>query len=501
MKRRDFIRVTAKGGVLLAASPAVLDLLLKTNAFPEELMYPAASPGLETSLARVLEAALASGGNYADVYLEEVVRTGITLADGKVDSVEYGIDKGGGVRVVSNWKTGYAFCDSWDEGDLARVAKVASEISRAGVKGLAANLKESRGRGIVSYKISPDDVEASKKADVVALIDRVARGYDPAIKQVRASYRDELRRIVIATSDGVFVKQEEPLVWIDIDTLAERGGKRHPGYVRQSQKLGFEYADPKLVEEMARDAARQAVVMLDAGDSPSGDMPVVIGSGGGVVFHEAVGHGLEADNVARQTSFYTGLVGTRVASDLVTLVDDGSIPNLRGSFDFDDEGIPSGRAVLIEKGTLKGYMYDLMSAKRMGAQPTGNGRRQSYADYPLARMTNTFLAAGTGAADEIISDTPRGIYAKRLGGGEVDESTGNFTFAVREAYLIEKGKLTSPVRGATLVGSGPDVLKRIDAVGNDLSFWPGTCGKGQWVPITSGSPTLRISSITVGGRG
>ncbi len=500
MKRRDFIKVTAKGGVLAVASSAMLDLILRGEAFPQELLY-SSSPGLEASLAKVIEAALSSGGQYADVYLEEVSRTGISLADGIVRSVEYGVDKGGGVRVVSNWKTGYAFCDSWDEPDLARVARVAAEISRGGGRVEAARLTERQGRGLVKYKISPDDVGASKKAEVVSLVDRVARGYDPAIKQVRVSYRDEIRKIVIATSDGGFVRQEIPLVWIEVDTLAERGSKRHPGYVRQSKKMGFEYAEPGFIEETAREAARQAVDMLDAGDSPSGEMPVVIGSGGGVVFHEAVGHGLEADSVERKTSFYAGLVGTKVASDLITLVDDGSIPNMRGSFDFDDEATPAGKAVLIEGGILKGYMYDLMSARKMGAVPTGNGRRQSYMDYPLARMTNTFITAGTASPEEIIAQTGRGIFAKRLGGGEVDTVTGNFTFGVREAYLIEKGKITSPVRGATLVGNGPEILKRIDMVGNDLSFWPGTCGKGQWVPITSGAPTLRISSIVVGGRG
>jgi TldD protein len=356
-------------------------------------------------------------------------------------------------------------------------------------------------RGLVRYQISPDEVDAARKVDVVTLADKVARAYDPAIKQVRVTYRDELKRIVVATSDGVFVKQEIPLVWLEIDTFAERGDKRHPGYVRQSKKLGFEYMDRAFIEETALEAARQAVVMLDAAGAPSGEMPVIVGAGGGVVFHEAVGHGLEGDAVERNASFYTGLVGTRVGSDLVSIVDDGSIPNFRGSYDFDDEGTPSGKAVLIEGGILKGYMNDLMTARKMGATPTGNGRRQSYMHYPLTRMTNTYIAAGMRTPEEIIAATDRGVYAKRFGGGEVDTATGNFTFAVREAYLIEKGKITSPVRGATLIGSGPEILKRIDMVGNDLAFWPGTCGKGQWVPGSSGSPTLRIARIVVGGTG
>jgi len=498
MKRRDFISVAAKGGALAAVSPAVLDLLFRDAALGGDAAF--ADPGIEAGLALVLKAALAGGGQFADVYLEEVAGTGISLDDGVVRSVEYGIDKGGGVRVVSDWRTGYAFCDSWDEGALVAVAKVAAEISRGGASEPRA-LVESRPRGLVRYAVPPDEVDASRKVEAVVLADKTARAYDPSIKQVRVAYRDQMKRMIVATAEGVLVRQEVPLVWIEVDTLAERDGKRHPGYVRQSKKMGFEYVEPGFIEEAAREAARQAVDMLDATDAPSGEMPVVIGAGGGVVFHEAVGHGLEADAVERGASFFAGLVGTRVGSDLVTLVDDGSIPNFRGSYDFDDEGTPSGKAVLIEGGILRGYMSDLVTARKMGLPATGNGRRESYMHYPLTRMTNTYLAAGQSSPEEILARTDRGIFAKRLGGGEVNTATGDFTFAVREAYTIEKGKITTPVRGATLIGSGPEIMKRVDLVGSDLAFWPGTCGKGQWVPITSGSPTLRIAGILVGGRG
>jgi TldD protein len=498
MKRREFLRVTAKGGAFAVASPAILDLILRGNLSAGDLAFR--STDLDVMLPRVLEAALSSGGQFADVYLEEVVRTGISLADGAVQSVLYAVDKGGGVRVVSDWKTGYAFSDSWEQAALTDAARVAREIGRGGQSAVA-SLAERPSRGLVRYRISPDDVDGTRKVEVVTRIDKAARAYDPAIKQVRVTYRDELRRIVVATSDGLLVRQELPLVWIEIDTLAERGGKRHPGYVRQSKRMGFEFVDPALVEEFGRDAARQAVDMLEADEAPSGEMPVVIDSGGGVVFHEAVGHGLEADAVERKASFYAGLEGTKVASDLVTIVDDGSIPDFRGSYDYDDEGTPSGKAVLIEGGTLKGYMSDLVTSRKLGIPATGNGRRESYMHYPLVRMTNTYIDAGRSTPEEVIADTRRGIFAKRLGGGEVDTATGNFTFAVREAYLIDRGKITTPVRGATLIGSGPEILKRIDMVANDLSFWPGTCGKGQWVPITSGSPTLRIASIVVGGSG
>ena len=497
MKRRDFLRVTAKGSIFALASPAIVEFLVRQESRAQSAAF--ASGDLQAVLGRVIERALANGGQFADVYLEEVMRTSITLSDGKITSVDYGVDKGGGVRVVSDWKTGYAYCDSWDEDQLDRVAGVAAEISRGG-SGLLAALVASPPHQVISYQLAPDDIEASQKAEAVILADQIARAYDPAIKQVRVAYRDEMKRVVVATSDGVFVKQEIPLIWIEIDTLAQRGDKLHPGYVRQSKKMGFEYVDRPLIEESAREAARQAVVMLDAVDAPSGEMPVVVGKGGGVVFHEAVGHGLEGDAVERKTSSFAGLVGTKVATDVVTIVDDGSIPDYRGSYDFDDEGTRSGKATLIEAGELKGYMQDLMTARKMGQTPTGNGRRESYMHYPIVRMTNTYIAAGAGVPDDIIAATERGLYAKRFGGGEVDTASGNFTFAVREAYLIEKGKLAAPVRGATLIGNGPEILKKIDLVGNDLEFWPGSCGKeNQWAPITSGSPTLRISSISVGG--
>lgn len=497
MKRRDFIKVTVKGGALAAASPMMVNLLLGDYA----VSAPVVPPGLDESLARVVEAALADGGEYADVYLEQLHRTGISLVDGKVESVEYGVHMGGGVRVVSDWKTGYAFCDSWDEGELRKVAKVASQIGRSGEQTAIQDLTMSQGRGVVNYEISPDEVEGTEKVKVAVHADKAARDYDPAIKQVRVNYVDEIRHIVICNSRGVFVSQEIPLIWLTVNTLARRDSAVHPGYLRESKKMGFEYATLKFAEDAAREAARQAVDMLDSTEAPRGDIPVVIGSGGGVVFHEAVGHGLEADGVEKGTSFYTGLVGETVGSEHVTIVDDGSLANMRGSFDFDDEGTPSQRNVLIEKGVLKGYMHDLLTSWRLKAKPTGNSRRQSYMHYPLVRMTNTLLEPGDAAPEEIIATTARGLFTKHLGGGEVDTATGNFTFGVREAYLIENGRITSPVRGATLIGNGPEILKRIDVVGNDMSFWPGTCGKGQWVPVTSGAPTLRISSITVGGRG
>ena len=500
MKRRDFIKVTAKGSALALSAPMIAELAGAGVVNAAELEWGHMA-GAGSDISAVLREALSMGGELAEVYLEEVIRAGIRMGDGKIESIQLGSDRGGGVRVINDWKTGYAFCDSWDVDDLKHAAGIASRIGKAGSAQdvRASDIISSPKRGSASYVRDPAEVLADEKVRVVELADRVAREYDSSITQVRIDYRDEIKRMVVFNSQGVAVEQEIPLMWLSIDTLAARGDRRAPGYVRRSAKSGFEFAADDFVRETATEGARQAVTMLDAADAPSGEMPVVIASGGGVVFHEAVGHGLEADGVERGTSFYTGKMGTRVGSDLVTIIEDGSIPHLRGSYDYDDEGTPSRRNILIEKGILRAYMTDWLTANKLGIPLTGNGRRQSYMHYPLVRMTNTLILDGASDPEEIISTTSRGLYALRLGGGEVDTTTGNFTFGVREAYLIENGKVTSPVRGATLIGNGPEILGRIDMVGNDTTFWPGTCGKGQWVPVSSGAPTLRISSINVGG--
>lgn len=501
MKRREFIKVTAKGSALALASPLIADLIGAPAVGAAELEWDSlAAAGRDIGV--VLREALSRGAQFGEVYLEEVIRTGIRMSDSKIESVQLGSDRGGGVRVISDYKTGYAFCDSWDVGDLKQAAGIASRIGKAGTSMArieASDIETSPRRGIVSYVTDPAEVLADAKVRVVELADRVARQYDPSITQVRIDYRDEIKRMVVFNSEGIAVRQEVPLIWLSMDTLAVKGDRRAPGYVRRSSKSGFEFASDEFVRETAEEGARQAVVMLDAVDAPSGEMPVVIGTGGGVVFHEAVGHGLEADGIERGTSFFTGKVGERVGTDFVTIVEDGSIPHLRGSFDYDDEGTPSQRNVLIENGMLRRYMSDWLTAHKLGIPMTANGRRESYMHYPLVRMTNTLVLDGDSDPEEIVKSTARGLFALRLGGGEVDTTTGNFTFGVREAYLIEGGKITAPVRGATLIGNGPEILGRIDMVAGDTTFWPGTCGKGQWVPVTSGAPTLRISSITVGG--
>ncbi|MGQ9810000.1 MAG: TldD/PmbA family protein [bacterium] len=494
MDRREFIKVTVAGSAFLIALPVDLGKIFASDK-------PATPIPAREDLLAIIRSGMAEGVDWCDVFLEHSERTSLNLVESKVEAIEYGIDFGGGVRVISRGRTGYAYADSWEMDELREAAKLATKIFHGGRAGGVAEVREAKPRGIVTYMIPPNEVSMHEKAELVIYGDSIARKYDPAIVQVRISLTDEMRQTVLASSEGQYVEQVQPLVWLSISVVARRDSKMAQGMVRRSWRAGFERIGREVVEEAAKEAARQAIVMLDARDAPKGEIPVVIGSGGGVVIHEAVGHGLEGDGVERGTSFYRGLAGTMVGSSKVTIVDDATIPSMRGSYDYDDEGFGSQRNLLIENGVLKGYLFDILTAEKMGRRSTGNGRRQSYRYYPLVRMSNTFLDAGDLDPSEIIEATKSGLYARFLGGGEVDTSTGDFTFGVREAYLIEDGKTTSPVRGATLIGNGPEILKRIDLVGNDLEFWPGTCGKGQWVPITSGSPTFRISKINVGGGG
>jgi TldD protein len=331
-------------------------------------------------------------------------------------------------------------------------------------------------------------------------VDRAARAVDPAIQQVVIDYTDEAQTFSIATSEGRLAYDEVPIIYLRVTVNAARNGQQAEGMFRGSMRAGMEFLGGGYPERAGREAATQAMRMLDARPAPTGEMPVVVAAGGGVMFHEAVGHGLEADGVLKNASVFTDRLGDKVGSDQVTLYDDATPANERGSFNIDDEGTPAQRTLLIERGILVGYLHDWKTARRMGLPRTGNGRRQSFRYPAIPRMTNTNLERGALTPEEILRDTPRGVYAVNFGGGEVDTTSGQFTFGLREAYLIEDGRITAPIQGANLVGSGVQVLERIDRVASDFAAWPGTCGKDdQWVPVTSGCPTLRIASITVGG--
>ncbi len=496
--RRSFLKRSVKGGVVLAGAPIVASLLSHEDAAAQE--KPLSDLFGRKDLSSVLREALSGGGDFAEVYVERVLTTTINYSESKVESVRYGLDRGAGIRVLKGDQTGYAYCEDMSKSALSRAARVAAEIASGPAKEKIAKLSVRSSINHVPYTVSALDVKEKEKVRMVEIADKAARAFDHRVAQVTINYQDSLKNFVLANSEGVYVSDELPMMWFTLDVVAREGSNRRPGYLRLSARKGFEFFNDNSPEKAGIRAAKQAVTMLDSNPAPMGEMPVVLAAGGGVLFHEAVGHGLEADGVKTGTSMFTGKVGEKVGSELVTLLDDPTLPNLRGSYNIDDEGTIAKSNVLIEKGVLKGYLSDLITAKHLKLELTGNGRRQSYRDYPLVRMSNTYLAQGDLAPEEIIAATERGLYAKELGGGEVDTASGNFTFGVREAYLIENGKLGAPVLGATLIGNGPEIMKRIDMIGNDIAYWPGTCGKGQWVPVTSGAPTLRISRITVGGR-
>ena len=451
---------------------------------------------------RVLERAGSRGADFTELYLEERISTQLRVVDGRVESVEQGVTSGAGVRAIDETRVGYAATDDFDDRALLRAAERAGAIAAHSDRSLSATVSDpGEVRRFVRYERDLDTVSAARRADLLLAADAVARASDRAVRQVVISYSDEMRRIAVINSEGVWVEDRLPLVYVRIDVTARNDAGTGSGSARHSTRLGAEQLDGDAIADTAREAARMAVAMCDARPAPSGDMPVVLASGGGVLFHEAVGHGLEADFFVRGSSIYLDRFGDKIGSSRVSLVDGGALDELRGSYNIDDEGTPALQTTLVHEGILRNIMTDRLSAQRLGRERTANGRRESYRVPPMPRMSNTFIEAGDDDIGEMVRGIKSGLFAGALGGGEVDPASGNFTFGLREGYLIEDGKVTAPVRGANLVGSGPDVLSAIDRVGPDLAFWVGTCGKGQWVPVSCGAPTLRISSITVGGPG
>jgi len=496
INRREFIKSTAAASAGAVIGPGLLNFIVDGCSTGVSTGFD------EARVKTILEAALARGGDFSEVYFEDVRSLGFEMSEGTFSEASVGVASGIGIRAVDGENAGYAYVNGIDYKGALEAADAAAYIASAGAKkGQIGQPVDGPVPTTVSVKVPVESIPEERKLELVAKAEKAAKAYNPNIKQVDISYYDHTRNRIIANSNGLRVENEIPLIWVVITVLAEKNGVRHQGRKRLSAHQGFEFFDDNDIEAAARVAAEEAVVMLDAKPSPSGMMPVVMYPGwGGVLIHEAVGHGLEGDFAYKGTSIYATKVGQKVASELVTMVDDSSWPNARGTTGFDDEGTPGRRNVLIEKGILQGFMHDLISAKMLKASPTGNGRRQSYRFMPIPRMTNTFIDPGDSDPASIVADTKKGLYVKALSGGSVDTISGQFNFVVREAYLIEKGKLTTPVSGATLIGKGMDVLQNIDAVGNDLDLGVGTCGKGQWVPVTSGLPTVRIArGITVGG--
>ena len=498
MPRRKFLEMSFKGGLVLAASSPLLTQFLSSCS-----TGPTASKGLaidKSILDKVIARALMKGGDFADVYIENRVSRQIVMEESKFKSGLYGISQGAGVRVISGNKTGYAYTEEITEEKLLRAAEVASFVTLNGKMTSPVSISETGRQSFITVQQPLGDVADEKRIDIMKRADQAAMDYDKRIRMAMINYYDEVRGRVIANSEGVYLKDELPMMFFIVQTMSDDGKARHMSRERLSKHMGFEMFDTFTPEMVAQRAAREAIAMLDAQDAPAGIMDVVMQNGwGGVLVHEAVGHPLEADNIAKKIGAFTGKVGQKVASDVFTMVDDGTIANARGTINFDDEGTPAKRNVLIEKGILRGYMSDVLSAKQLGMDRTGNGRRESYQYIPIPRMTNTFIEKGESDPADILASTKKGIYVQSLSGGSVNPVTGVFNFTCREAYLIENGKKTLPIKGATLIGSCLGVISSVDAVGNDLDFGPGICGKGQNAEVDAGMPTVRIRGINVGG--
>jgi TldD protein len=442
--------------------------------------------------------------DYADLYFQYSRSEAWSLDEGIVKSGSFNIDQGVGVRAISGEKTAFAYSDDISSRALGDAANAVRAIAAAGQNGILPAFSASTATR--SLYVPHDPIASLPAAAKVKLLERlegIARALDPRVIQVMASLAGEYEVILVAGSDGRLAADIRPLVRCSISVIVEENGKREQGASGGGGRFDFGYFDDEVLRRYAKEAVHQAVTNLHAEAAPAGQMTVVLGSGWpGILLHEAVGHGLEGDFNRKGSSTFSGRIGQQVAARGVTVIDDGTIVDRRGSLNIDDEGNPTQRTVLIEDGILRGYMQDSLNARLMGVAPTGNGRRESFAHLPLPRMTNTMMLAGEHDPQEIIASVKRGIYAANFGGGQVDITSGKFVFSMSEAYLIEDGKVTRPIKGATLIGNGPDAMTRVSMIGNDLKLDPGvgTCGKdGQSVPVGVGQPTLRIDGLTVGG--
>jgi TldD protein len=457
----------------------------------------------EALLAQLLGRALRHGGEFADVFCERRRTLSYRLQDGRIHDASYGVAFGVGIRVVIGESAGYASTDDLSGSALSDAADAAALIARSLPSGEARAVDLSIVSEASFYDYSGDGVDAGRYISMLETADVAARRYDSRVVAVNAHVSDEVQEVWIATSEGRLVRDCRPLVTLGVQVIASDKKERGSGYVGDGGRTSIAYFDRETPEALAQDAARIATVNVAALPAPAGEMEMIVGAGGGgVLLHEAVGHGLESDFNRRGTSLYSGRIGERVASELVTIYDDGNLREERGSLNVDDEGVPGQHKVLVENGVLLGYMQDRLNARLMGVESTGSGRRQSFRFAPQPRMCNTYMPGGESSIDEILASTKRGIYAKSFAGGQVEIAKGDFVFMVGEGYLVENGKITAPVRNATIIGNGPDAMMKVVAVGNDarLARRHYTCGKGgQYVPVGVGMPTVKIASITVGG--
>ncbi|MFP1922847.1 metalloprotease TldD [Lonsdalea quercina] len=456
----------------------------------------------------ILETLNARRLDYADLYFQSSYHESWVLEDRIIKDGSYHIDQGVGIRAVSGEKTGFAYADQITLNALQQSAQAARSIVREQGDGRVHTLGESAHRALYPSQNPLDSLTREEKIALLQRVDATARAEDARVQEVSASLTGVYELVLVAATDGTLAADVRPLVRLSVSVLVEQDGKRERGSSGGGARTGYDYfwqlVDGEArAEAWAKEAVRMALINLSAVAAPAGSMPVVLGAGWpGVLLHEAVGHGLEGDFNRRGTSVFSGQMGNLVASELCTVVDDGTMEGRRGSLAMDDEGVPGQYNVLIENGVLKGYMQDKLNARLMGVAPTGNGRRESYAHLPMPRMTNTYMLDGKSTPEEIIASVDYGLYAPNFGGGQVDITSGKFVFSTSEAYLIEKGRITKPVKGATLIGSGIEAMQQISMVGNDLSLdmGVGVCGKeGQSLPVGVGQPTLKLDSLTVGG--
>lgn len=479
------------------------------NQVSDSLLLPS---GLQLShLSQVLDRFSDREIDYADLYFQLSQDESWSLEDSIIKEGGFYIDRGFGVRAVSGEKTGFAYADQITLAQLEQCAMAARGISQTSGRLSVKNFKETTACKRYASINPLDTISREQKVELLHLVDRVARAEDPRVIQVNANLSAIYEEMLVAATDGTLAADIRPLVRLSVSVLVEQNGKRERGSAGAGGRFGLNwYFEPNANGEqravhLAKEAVRQAIVNLGAVAAPAGSMPIVLGAGWpGILLHEAVGHGLEGDFNRKESSLFTGKIGELVTSPLCTIVDDGTLQDQRGSITVDDEGVPSQRNVLIENGILKGYMQDKLNARLMGVAPTGNGRRESYAHLPMPRMTNTYLTEGKHEFDEMIESVEFGLYAPHFSGGQVDITSGKFVFSTAEAYLIEKGKITKPVTGATLIGSGIEAMQQVSMVGKQTEIDPGigTCGKeGQSVPVGVGQPTVKLDKITVGGRG
>ena len=456
-----------------------------------------------SSVENIITAALETGADFAELYAERTEQGSIGMVNGRVETAQSGLSCGAGVRLFFGTQAIYGYANDMSEKNLIQIARGCAEAMKSSVQHSRKNWRETVRPCINPIRILPKNTAKSQKAEYLRLAAEAAKAYSPSITQTRTGFLEVSKHVLVANSEGVWGEEDRVRTRFTVEAVASSASEKQSGHFGPGGSEGMELFERINVEETAREAARIAVTMLGAKPCPAGKFPVVIGNGfGGVIFHEACGHGLEATAVARNASVFAGRLGQQIASPLVTAIDDGTIPNAWGSSAMDDEGTPTARNVLIENGVLKSYLVDRLNGRKMGAAITGSSRRQDYRFAPTSRMTNTCIAPGKSTPEEIISATEYGLYARQMGGGSVDPATGSFNFAVLEGYMIRNGKIAEPVRGATLIGKGPEVLWDIDMVGNNLERAQGMCGsKSGSIPTDVGQPMLRVSRMTVGGRG